>query len=243
MAFRAAPIYIERGDIAALVFHGFTTSPQDLNGFIRFLANSDYTVYAPLLPGHGTRPEDLNKVSYMDWVNSAIGAYNELLEKEFRSIYVIGHSMGALLALRLGELFGNISGIVSTAAPIILKGIGLKVLPLVKKFVKFVKKKGKISEYAYDVWPINGISELIKLIKIVKKDLKSIISPTLIIQGEKDELVDLESAQYIYDNISSKHKQLIIIENAGHRLLQEGDLAEIYQIIADFIIKNSKERT
>ena len=214
-----------------------------MNCFIRFLANSDYTVYAPLLPGHGTSPEELNKVRYMDWINSAIGAYNELLEKDFKDIYVIGHSMGALLALRLGELFGDMSGIVVTASPIILRGIWLKMVPLVKRVIKFVKKKGNVSKYAYDVWPINGVSELIKLIDVVKGDLKSVIAPTLIIHGEKDELADQESAQYIYDNINSKYKQLMIIEDAGHRILQDGNVAKVYQTIADFILKNSKKRS
>ncbi len=240
MAFRASPIHIEKSDIATLVFHGFTTSPQDLNGFIRFLANSNYTVYAPLLPGHGTSPEDLNKVSYIDWINSAIGAYNELTEKEYTEIYVIGHSMGSLLALRLGELFGNINGIVLTAAPIIIRGIWLKLIPLVKKFVKFVKKKGNVSQYAYDVWPIHGVGELIKLIDVVKKDLKSVIAPALIIHGDSDNLADPESAQFIYDNINSRIKRLVYIEGAGHRLLQDGDVARIYQIIANFIMNDSK---
>ncbi len=243
LPFKASPIFIEKGDKATLLLHGFTTSPQDLNGLAKFLANSDLTVYAPLLPGHGTSPEDLNKVTYMDWIKATINAYNELREKEYREVYIIGHSMGGLLALRLGELYGDISGLVVAATPIVIKGFLLKLGPLAKRFVKFIKKKGEINPYAYDVWPINGVAELFKLQNLVKNELKSVISPTLIIQGEKDEIVAIESADIIYENISSKIKRKVIINNAGHRVLQKGEVAKIYQLISDFIFEISKMNT
>lgn len=63
------------------------------------LARAGVRAVGPLLPGHGTRPEDLELVSRGDLVGAARAALREL--QGARRILVCGLSMGALLALHL----------------------------------------------------------------------------------------------------------------------------------------------
>ena len=44
--------------IGILLVHGFTGSPASMRPWAEYLNQHGYTVTVPLLPGHGTRPED-----------------------------------------------------------------------------------------------------------------------------------------------------------------------------------------
>jgi carboxylesterase len=53
--------------VGVLLVHGFTGSPASMRPWGEFLHSKGYTVRVPLLPGHGTTPEDLNKVKWQEW--------------------------------------------------------------------------------------------------------------------------------------------------------------------------------
>ncbi len=48
--------------IGVLLVHGFTGSPASMKPWAQALADQGYAVEVPLLPGHGTRWQDLNRV-------------------------------------------------------------------------------------------------------------------------------------------------------------------------------------
>lgn len=57
------PFAFAGGPIGVLLVHGFTGAPQEMRGLGRFLAENGMTVLGIRLPGHGTRPEDLERVT------------------------------------------------------------------------------------------------------------------------------------------------------------------------------------
>ncbi|MFN4071746.1 MAG: alpha/beta hydrolase, partial [Thermus caldifontis] len=81
-----------------LLLHGFTSHPVlTLGPLPQVLREAGFTVVQPALPGHGTRPEDLLRVRWQDWLAVAQEAYQKLPEPRG----VVGLSMGALLAAHL----------------------------------------------------------------------------------------------------------------------------------------------
>ncbi|TFU16464.1 alpha/beta hydrolase [Thermus tengchongensis] len=79
-----------------LLLHGFTShSLLALGPLPEVLRKAGFGVSQPTLPGHGTRPEDLLRVRWRDWLEAAQGTYPKLPEPKG----MIGLSMGALLAL------------------------------------------------------------------------------------------------------------------------------------------------
>ena len=54
-------------EIGILLVHGFTGSPASMRPWAEYLNQRGYTVKVPLLPGHGTTPEDLNLVKWEEW--------------------------------------------------------------------------------------------------------------------------------------------------------------------------------
>ena len=85
-------------EIGLLFIHGFTATTVEVRQIANYFHCEGYTVSAPLLPGHGTTPEDMNTKKVNDWIGAAEHAYVELREKKNR-ICVFGESMGGLLTL------------------------------------------------------------------------------------------------------------------------------------------------
>ena len=85
-----------------------------------------------------------------------------------------------------------------------------------------------------------------KLLLDFLKDLpKNIEIPTLVIQGLKDDIVPVTSAEYIFDNVKSKKKGLIYVKKANHDLFNSSDQDIINERILKFLkytkIQNEKE--
>ena len=73
------------------------------------LRAAGYTVAGPLLPGHGTRSQDLNHVRWQDWMQTVEESY-ALLKSRCERVAVGGESTGAVLTLRLAALHPGIRG-------------------------------------------------------------------------------------------------------------------------------------
>src|SRR5437588_11627070 len=90
----------ERRDVAVLLLHGLTGTPLDMRPIADALVADGYTVSAPLLPGRGTRPADMETLSWEDWMSGALSAYDDL-QAGHREIVVGGLSAGGTMALDL----------------------------------------------------------------------------------------------------------------------------------------------
>src|SRR2546427_12319362 len=87
-------------DPAVLLLHGLTGTPADVASVGDALVADGYSVSAPLLPGRGTCPADMDRFSWEDWMSAALAAYDELAARH-REVVVGGVSAGATMALDL----------------------------------------------------------------------------------------------------------------------------------------------
>jgi carboxylesterase len=95
----AAPFNLGHGDDACLLLHGLTGSPAEVRPVGEALARAGFRAVGPLLPGHGTSPQDLETVTRFEVEEAAREALLSL--RGARRVYLCGISMGALLAVRL----------------------------------------------------------------------------------------------------------------------------------------------
>ena len=86
------------GGPAVLLLHGLYGSPADFGELPQRLHAKGVAVLAPLLPGHGRLPDDLDAVWAADWTKAALAAFDELAAKH-SSLAIVGGSMGGALAL------------------------------------------------------------------------------------------------------------------------------------------------
>ena len=205
-----------------------------------YLHGKGYTVIAPLLPGHGTKSEDIRNVSWQDWfqeVNNALSQINARCTKT----YLIGLSLGGLLALHGAIKRLPISGVVTMAPPIHLGDRLCYTAPLLKYFRKSVKKNGSPStidgnhRVTYNEQVIHGVHELLKLRRIVKWNLSRIKKPVLIVQSKDDKVSLPTGAQYLHNRIKPPLKILKWLANSGHIITMGNEREEMFAQIDYFI--------
>ncbi|MER6924420.1 alpha/beta fold hydrolase, partial [Streptomyces spiralis] len=89
----AEPFRHEGGEVGVLLCHGFTGSPQSLRSWAEYLAERGLTVSLPLLPGHGTRWEDMAITGWQDWY-AEVDRELRALRERCAHVFVAGLSMG-----------------------------------------------------------------------------------------------------------------------------------------------------
>ncbi|MBR4643274.1 MAG: alpha/beta fold hydrolase [Selenomonadaceae bacterium] len=236
------PFFMKGGSSGVLLIHGFTGLPAELFLLGQFLNQKNFTVLCPRLAGHGIDENNLMRTTKDDWFNSVLDGFY-ILRGVCDKIFVIGHSMGGLLTLKLAAE-KNISKIVTLAAPIFIDdGLGLKNLPP-KEFcgnaciVQPRKKLIDVPQAANEVYkktPLVSVHELVDLIDDVKNFLPNVTTPILIMHGEEDHTAQPRSARFIMDNIGSKQKFITTVANSGHLLPLDENREFVFEEAANFL--------
>lgn len=241
------PFFFKKSeDIGVLLIHGFTGSPGEMRPLGEYLADKEFTVYGLRLPGHCTSPEDMNTKRWRDWTNAVEQGYNKLINEGIKNIFVCGLSMGGVLTLYFGETHKEVAGLIPMSAPVEIKDKRLILVPILKHFVKFLRKedteeaKYEIYHYSYDVVPLKALHELTKLLKVTRQKLDKVVSPILIVQSKNDELVHPNNAEIIFNKISSTDKRILWLEKSHHVITLDIERELLYKEIEQFIKSHSK---
>lgn len=219
--------------IAFLLIHGFGGDVWEIMPLADILRDKGFLVSYPTLKGHGGRVKGLRNCTYKDWVESAQLKYTEL-EKSCDKVYIIGFSMGGLIALQL-SLDNEISGIITLNSPIYVWNIKNIVINIIDdiKYKRLTNIKGYINSCTK--FPINDLINFKLLLKDTKKKLFQVNTPILIIQSLKDDTVKIKSADYISKNISSLIKDKKYYKSSGHLILWSVDCTSVEKDILKFI--------
>lgn len=94
-----------------LLVHGLGDSPWSFHDVGRMLAAQGYLVRTVLLPGHGTKPEDMLDVTLGQW-QQLVREQARLLSEEVPTVFLGGFSTGANLVLDYAYDHDDIAGLV-----------------------------------------------------------------------------------------------------------------------------------
>lgn len=225
-----------------LLLHGFTATTAEVRPMAERLKEQGFTISAPLLPGHDTHPDELNKVHWQDWVQTVRKAYLELRES-CDQIWLGGESMGALLCLLTAVEFPEVAGLLLFAPALELKIKGSKAAYFLQYFKKYFDKgssKDNLEWKGYNVFPLKGFVQLMKLQKQVRKQLDKVTQPTLVFISKADKRVSVKTGETIINSISSNKKQLIVLEDSPHTMLLGHDKERIIDKAIEFV-QNASE--
>jgi carboxylesterase len=190
-----------------LLVHGFTASPWEMRRLGDALAAEGFTPLGVRLPGHGTTPEDLRERRCEEWLEAVARDYRLLAERHQR-VYCIGMSTGGLLLLALAEslaprglvLLSPFLRLRSSLAPF----VGL--LRFVRRFQHHPLPPA-LSPYYYEQRPLEGIYQVSRLIRLVRKVLDRVTAPTLIINAEGDETIRVRSGLELFRKLPPGRKE------------------------------------
>lgn len=238
----AEPIFIDQGEIGLLFFHGFTGSPYEGRDLAAYFSERGYGVWVPLLPGHGTRPQDLEGLSYSRWLESATRYYFAMRER-YQRVIVSGQSMGGAIALHLTANY-PVDMVITLAAAVFLKDWRLKLLPIARKFIRYqFKSKGpdirnkeaKSKSASYGKYPISSLEEFLALIRLVRSELPKVTAPALLVHSRRDHTITYENLAYISSHIASPVKESITVANSNHVISVDNDKDFIFHKMEKFI--------
>lgn len=232
-------------EVGVLLLHGLTATTAEVRLLAQNLQAEGFTISAPLLPGHGTSPEDLNETTWHDWAWAAEKAYQHLATV-CDYVFVGGESTGGALALYLAAQHKEVAGVLCYAPAIKLAipthdMVRLYVVaPLVNSLPK--DNVGSNEHWqGYRVNPLRAVMELIRLGREVRRQLPQISQPVLVMQGRNDKTVSEDVGEIILEGVLSEQAEQHWLAQSGHVILLEEELPEITAVTLNFIQKSIKE--
>ncbi len=209
-----------------------------------YLCARGLTVSGPLLPGHGTTPEAMNRCRWTDWINHAEAALADLRARCTR-VFVGGLSMGSLLTLYLAVHHPDLPGILAYSPAVWTATSKIYLTPLIRHFVAFLPKsiESDLADleadrqlWCYDVDPVGAAAELLKLILDVRRSLPKVVCPVIIIHSTRDAAIHPASAQRTFERIGAQDKQLITLHKSGHCITVDTEWEYVAGRSYDFIV-------
>ncbi|GFH35069.1 alpha/beta hydrolase [Streptomyces pacificus] len=237
----AEPYRHEGGEVAVLLCHGFTGSPRSMRPWAEFLAERGLTVSLPLLPGHGTRWQDMAVTGWQDWY-AEVDREFRALSAQHRQVFVCGLSMGGALTLRLAARHGDaVSGIAVVNPANKVHGPAAHALPVARHLVRStgglandIAKEG-VDEVAYDRVPLHAAHSLRNFLRLVDGELPQVTQPMLLLHSPQDHVVPPADSARILSRVSSTDIREVLLEQSYHVATLDHDAERIFEESHAFI--------
>lgn len=227
-------------NVGYLLIHGFGGNIGEVLPLYEYLREHEYRVECPVLKGHTGRRRDLRGVKYHDWIKSAEESLLSLSE-EYDCIYVIGFSMGGLIAINLAVKY-EVDAVITINTPIYYWDFKRIFLNIIGDFQK--RRSSSLRRYAKSSgrFPFSALINFRLLLQRTKPKIKDLNCPFLVLQALDDDTVRKDSASYIYRNLVSTEKNLKYYENGGHQILRSPAAGRVIADIEEFNINLSKNK-
>lgn len=237
----AEPFSFDGGAVGVLLVHGFTGTPQSMRPWGEFLAAAGLTVSCPLLPGHGTRWQNMNATGWRDWYGTVDAALRDL-QASCEEVFVMGLSMGGTLTLRLAEEHGTaVAGLVTVNASLTTERRDAALAPYLSKVVSSVKGVGNdvkapgVTEVAYSRVPLKAFASLRQLWATTRADLHRVVSPVLAFRSVTDHVVEASSGRLLLAGITSSTVDEVLLPDSFHVATIDNDKDTIFNRSLDFV--------
>lgn len=244
-----AESFIQDGtaDVGVLLCHGFTSTPQSMRPWGEFLGAEGFTVRCPLLAGHGTRWQDMNRTRWTDWYATAEATLNEL-RRRCGSVFVFGQSMGGTLALRLAQRYPDIAGLTLVNPSVTTRRRGQALLPLASRVLPSlpgipgdIAKPGGF-ELAYNRLPLRAMTSLRELWAQVRVELPVIRQPLLVYRSRVDHIVEAVNAQIVLEGVGSHDRTELVLPNSYHVATLDHDAPTVFSGSVEFLHRIHRDR-
>lgn len=221
---------------AVLIIHGFAGGCYDEENIATYLELNGYHVFQFTLPGHDKRM--FQHVKKEDWIKCCEEHVELLIKNGYKRIYLIGHSMGGVLACYLASKYKEVKKVV-LAAPafkyMTFGGDEFKLFHALRNTPKLFKDYGKdVLLPRAIMFPVSVVKEFMAL-SDGSQDLPSKVNcPVLLFHGTKDDVVPIASSEYVYNNVTSNKKELVILNDVTHDIFRSNEIDNINKKILEF---------
>ena len=243
-----------------LVAHGLAEHSGRYEHFASFFVARGYAVFAIDHLGHGKSDGDRCHIrqfsDYTDGISLLLDQVRE--ECPATAVFLIGHSMGGLIATRFlidkqAEFAGCVlSGPLLAAAAkppafqLMLVRFFSRVLPKLRVMPLDASQVSRdpavVEKYRNDPLVFTGkvtarlVEQLFSEMAWLRDQLERIRLPILILHGSEDGLTSPEGSKTLHENAASDNKKLIIYEGLYHEVYNEPEQEAVMNDVVNWLV-------
>jgi len=262
-------LYVRRHELAnalgeVLITHGFGEHSGRYGALTDHLVSHSYSVTAYDHRGHGLSDGLPGHVE-------SFAEYDEDLAKlittvrgrsKAKSLFLIGHSMGGLIALRYAARKGDLLAGAIVSAPLIevavpvpahklmIARVGARMAPRMRLDNEinpsFLSRDPEVGR-AYTADPLvnrkvsaKWFAEATKAMQEVVEEAPRISLPLLVMHGTDDRLASVEATKRLFARVGSSDKELMILPGFYHELFNEPEKRDLFERVTTWLDKRAK---
>lgn len=231
---------------AALLIHGLSGNPLEMQYLAKRLRNAGLATFAPHFEGYGFggRSDPFATGSWLEWRAQVLEHFDELA-RNYDSVCVSGLCIGAVLALDLAaERPGQVAALSLLATTLAYDGWSLPWYQLLAPLAYYTPLRYRYSyreRHPYGVkneplrrWiaremserttsiagasslPITAVYQAKELIRHVKRTMPAVTAPALVIHAKEDDVASVKSAEFVLENIGSDDVDFVLLHDSYH---------------------------
>ena len=240
-----SPLYKENpeGDGLVVFIHGFMGSPRRFDALADLVYSRGFSAASLLLPCHGGSAKDFASGA-MDLWQEHVDSEIERFSGDYNRIWLVGHSMGGLLALRAAARFGGsgmVCGVFTIACPFKLALFSVNAAKARPKMIFYRKNhpikaayiSGNSIRFSLDLLLRirKPIAELNKLMCSTMEILPQISIPVTAVYSRGDELVSYKSLEILKSGLGDASFDQVRLIDSLHDYAPEHERVIIEQAL------------
>lgn len=243
----AEPFLLPGDRTSVVLVHGFTGAPKEMRLLGEALNQKGLTVLGVRLAGHATRPEDMARSRWWDWLASVEDGIN-LLANSCDRIFYAGLSLGGVLSLIAAARIPP-AGVIAMSTPFAVDA-RVRYARLFKYFLPWIKKEKKNGQVElsyqdhveYPAYSASALAELYDAIQAMRQSLSRVTVPVLLINSKTDPTVPIEHASRIRALLVNSPVQQVLLERSGHVITEDVERETVFEAAGQFINLHSGKK-